>query len=320
MTISIVIPCFNRENTIGRSLVSALSQSTPAHEIIVVDDGSSDDSARIARSFGSCVKVIQQDNQGAAAARNRGIAEASGDWIAFLDSDDEWHPRKLELQLAAASQFPTAKLVFCDTIVRSEHEIVIPSRFGLGGLYGNEVARNGDFCLYDRKLFVKMLTQSRVISSAVMVRRNLPELMFPSDIWGAEDWALWLNLCLHHCFASVDQILVTMHRQGDNMSSKKARLYRNDLLVLNRLASHNCLSDHERILICQQIGERRLGAAYFSLLAGDGKETRSLLKEIPVSRIGISKYIIYQIVSFIPPKIMSKFFVVSLMVRQLLEL
>ena len=111
-----------------------------------------------------------------------------------------------------------------------------------------------------------------------------------------------------------------MHRQGDNLSSKKARLYRNDLLVLNRLACQNCLSDHERILIRQQIEERRLGAAYFSLLAGDGKEARSLLKEIPVSRIGVSRYIMYRMVSFMPRKIISKLFVVLLRGRQLPEI
>ena len=320
MTISVVIPCYNRAATIGRAISSALSQSVCPHEILVIDDGSTDDSIRVAKSIDPSVRVIAKANGGAASARNLGISLAVGEWIAFLDSDDEWHPNKLELQIAAASQFPMAQLIFCDTIVRSEHEIVIPSRFGLGGLYGSEIARNGDFYLYDRTLFARMLTQSRVISSAVMVRRRLPELMFPPDIWGAEDWALWLNLCLHHCFASVDQILVTMHRQGDNLSSKKARLYRNDLLVLNRLACQNCLSDHERILIRQQIEERRLGAAYFSLLAGDGKEARSLLKEIPVSRIGVSRYIMYRMVSFMPRKIISKLFVVLLRGRQLPEI
>jgi|688.fasta_scaffold364187_1 glycosyltransferase involved in cell wall biosynthesis len=304
--ISVVIPCYNRADIVSRAIQSAKAQTVAPYEIIVVDDGSKDGSAEVAKRFGGNVIVIEQENKGAAAARNRGIQYALGEWIAFLDSDDEWHPNKLELQIAAASQFPMAQLIFCDTIVRSEHEIVIPSRFGLGGLYGSEIARNGDFYLYDRTLFARMLTQSRVISSAVMVRRRLPELMFPPDIWGAEDWALWLNLCLHHCFASVDQLLVTMHRQGDNISSKKARLYRNDLLVLDRLACQNCLSDHERALISQEIRERRFGAAYFSLLAGDGKEARSLLKEIPLSRIGISRYITYRVFSFIPRKIVSE--------------
>jgi glycosyltransferase involved in cell wall biosynthesis len=97
----VVIPCYNAARFLGETLASVLGQTAPPAEVIVVDDGSQDESAAVAVAFGPPVRVVRQENQGECAARNRGIDEARGDWIAFLDADDVWEPRKLELQLRA---------------------------------------------------------------------------------------------------------------------------------------------------------------------------------------------------------------------------
>jgi glycosyltransferase involved in cell wall biosynthesis len=93
--ISVVIPAYNAAATLGRAIESVLAQSWPAHEIVVVDDGSSDDTAAVAEAFGKPVRYIHQDNAGPSAARNRGVKEASGDWIAFLDADDWYTAERL---------------------------------------------------------------------------------------------------------------------------------------------------------------------------------------------------------------------------------
>ncbi len=103
-TVSVVIPCFDAAPYIRDALDSVLAQSHSPIEVVVVDDGSSDESANIAESYGSPVRVIRQLNQGESVARNRGLDEARGDWIAFLDADDKWVPSKLKLQLEAADQ------------------------------------------------------------------------------------------------------------------------------------------------------------------------------------------------------------------------
>lgn len=90
ISVSVVIPAYNCERYIARTIDSVLAQTRPADEIIVVDDGSTDKTADVIRSFGDRVILIQQENAGASAARNTGIKAASGDWIAFLDGDDEW--------------------------------------------------------------------------------------------------------------------------------------------------------------------------------------------------------------------------------------
>lgn len=99
--VSVVIPCFNAALFLIDTLKSAVEQTHPPFEVLVIDDGSTDDSAEIARSYGPPVRVISQANQGESVARNRGIDEARGEWIAFLDADDHWQPDKLAKQLAA---------------------------------------------------------------------------------------------------------------------------------------------------------------------------------------------------------------------------
>lgn len=94
--ISVVIPAFNREKTIGRAIESALAQTRPPFEIIVVDDGSSDSTAAVVTAFRDSVRYVRQPNAGASAARNRGVELAGAPWVAFLDSDDYWFDDHLE--------------------------------------------------------------------------------------------------------------------------------------------------------------------------------------------------------------------------------
>lgn len=118
MTISAVLPAYNCEKFIVRAIESVLGQTSPPHEIIVIDDGSTDDTADIVRSFGDKVILLQQENAGPSAARNAGIKAATGQWIAFLDADDQWLPEHLQHQVAVVTKEPvlvwsTANYVTC---------------------------------------------------------------------------------------------------------------------------------------------------------------------------------------------------------------
>ncbi len=115
--VSIVIPTYNRAHLVGEAIVSALNQTYRHYEIIVVDDGSQDDTGKmIQAAFGGNPKVryIQQENRGVSAARNRALSEARGEFIAFLDSDDSWLPGKLELQVACLRFLPEAGMIWTD--------------------------------------------------------------------------------------------------------------------------------------------------------------------------------------------------------------
>jgi glycosyltransferase involved in cell wall biosynthesis len=106
MTISVVIPAYNSEAHIERAIDSVLGQSVAADEIIVIDDGSTDGTADVVAGFGDKVKYIRQENAGAGAARNTGIEAATSEWIAFLDSDDEWEAEKNRLQTELIDRNP----------------------------------------------------------------------------------------------------------------------------------------------------------------------------------------------------------------------
>ena len=111
--VSVVVPCYNGAPFLRETLESALAQTHPPLEVIVVDDGSTDDSAAIAEGFGPPVRVIRQGNQGESVARNRGVEAATGEWVAFLDADDLWEPGKTSVQLAAAGSGDVA----CHTLI-----------------------------------------------------------------------------------------------------------------------------------------------------------------------------------------------------------
>jgi glycosyltransferase involved in cell wall biosynthesis len=108
--ISVVIPCYNGARVIRTTVESVLAQTLSPLEVIVVDDGSTDDSAAIAEALGPPVRVIRQPNQGESVARNRGIDEAKGEWVAFLDADDLWKPEKLAEQ---AQQMKPGVIALC---------------------------------------------------------------------------------------------------------------------------------------------------------------------------------------------------------------
>ena len=106
--VSVVIPTYNRAWVIKEAVDSVLAQDYKDFELIIVDDGSTDNTSDVLASYGEDVRVLFQENRGVSAARNRGVAEASGHFVAFLDSDDLWLPKKLSIQVEFFSKTPDA--------------------------------------------------------------------------------------------------------------------------------------------------------------------------------------------------------------------
>jgi glycosyltransferase involved in cell wall biosynthesis len=177
--VSVVIPCYNGARFLREALESALRQTHAPLEVIVVDDGSTDDSVGIAEAVGSPVRVIQQAHGGESVARNRGIEEARGDWIGFLDADDLWEPTKLERQLEAA----TTGVVCVHT-----------NYFDVGGPRRVvDVATIEPETRYSLEFFA--VWNPIAGPSSVMVRRSVPA-RFPSWTQYAEDLIYYLELML----------------------------------------------------------------------------------------------------------------------------
>jgi glycosyltransferase involved in cell wall biosynthesis len=138
--VSVVIPAHNAERFIDEAIDSVLEQAHQRLEVVVVDDGSTDGTAARVRAYGDQVRYVHQTNAGVGAARNRGLALAAGDYIAFLDADDVWHPEKLEVELEIAARNPESGLIACDGVRFSEASIVpgrLLSRWVLDAIAGS---------------------------------------------------------------------------------------------------------------------------------------------------------------------------------------
>ncbi|MDZ7957761.1 MAG: glycosyltransferase family A protein [Aulosira sp. DedQUE10] len=135
--VSIVIPLYNCEKYLAEALDSVFAQTYRPIEVIVVDDGSTDDSAKIAQTYPS-VRYLYQSNQGAAIARNVGIALAEGELIALLDADDVWQPNKISLQVQYLNQYPQIGILATKVYQFFESEVEIPSEFRHDKLLGEQ--------------------------------------------------------------------------------------------------------------------------------------------------------------------------------------
>ncbi|MBI4892557.1 MAG: glycosyltransferase family 2 protein [Acidobacteria bacterium] len=171
--ISVVIPAYNAEMTIRKALDSVLRQTIKPLEIVVVDDGSADGTVLAVQKYGSGVKLLRQANQGAGAARNHGVEAALGDWIAFLDADDEWLPGKLERQLLAITD-RDATLVHTAVAGRP----VPPTELD----------------------FQELWRRNWIATSSVAVRKDRFCAVggFPIDLAPVEDYYVWLKLAFRY--------------------------------------------------------------------------------------------------------------------------
>ncbi|MCW2598544.1 MAG: epsJ [Frankiales bacterium] len=222
--VSVVVPAYNSEQTLVRTLEAVRQQTFPVHEIVVVDDGSADNTSRIGRAFGA--QVVQQARSGPALARNAGVAESSGEWIAFCDSDDVWHAEKLERQ---AAYFATSDVVACDA------RIILGSRPIAPTFASSSPPATGR----GLELLSKLVAANPIALSTSVVRRTsfLSVGGFVDAHRYAEDWSLWLRMALDDArFAHVVDALVDYTVQDSSVSSSLQAVAAAELRVLQDLA------------------------------------------------------------------------------------
>ena len=206
-TVSAVLPTRDRSRLLRRALESVLAQSRPADEIIVVDDGSQDDTAEWLPAEFPQVRYLQQDHAGVSAARNRGVAAATGAWISFLDSDDEWRPNKLARQLDAVTAQPEFSICHTNEIwMRDGRRVNQKNRHRKAGGH----------------IFQRCLPLCAISPSAVMIRRELLESVggFDEALPVCEDYDLWLRLCAHHPVLYLEEPLVIKYGGHDDQLSR----------------------------------------------------------------------------------------------------
>ncbi len=207
MRISVVIPSYNRAHTLQRALKSVLNQTSPADEIIVVDDGSTDHSATLMQQFPT-IKLIQQENKGVSAARNTGIRATIHEWIALLDSDDEWLADKLINIRQSQHDHPEIKLFH-------SNEIWIRN-----GVRVNPMNKHNK---YGGDIFHYCLPLCVISPSAVVLHRSLFDQcgLFNENLPACEDYDLWLRICHQYPVVYLPQALIKKYGGHDDQLSRR---------------------------------------------------------------------------------------------------
>lgn len=207
--VSVIIPTFNRVATLPRAIRSVLDQTHPAHEIIIVDDGSTDATSQLVGLLiaeDERIRYVKQPNRGAPAARNRGARIAEGDFIAFQDSDDEWRPTFLENLLAMHTKSRT--VAFCSLLTVDDNRRRTTN-------YNVKIERPETLLLSTNCIS----TQTALIDAALMENHS-----FDESLMRFQDWDLWLGMLDEAHFVHLPEVLATQHLQGDSLTLRRNTL------------------------------------------------------------------------------------------------
>ena len=258
--ISVIIPSFNREKTIERCLDSVINQTYPAFEIIVVDDGSEDQTLNIIKEkYVNRVRVISQNHKGAQAARNKGIKAACGEYISFLDSDDEWVPNKLELQVNELIKNPN-KVICGNGYIVTDWKREVPKVYsklcinsrsttkkvmklkGKNGYVYKELLNNS-FCL-----FPVLLAPKQFFYDIRLLDEKVPAY---------QEWDTAIRLAKNHEFAFINKPLFIYHLHDGETISKDTKKAIDGM-------EYNCKKFQYEIL--SQLGSKALTQRYYGLM------------------------------------------------------
>lgn len=232
-SVAVIIPTYNRAATLGRALGSVYMQSRQADEVCVVDDGSMDTTEELVKEQYPETIYIKQENSGVSSARNRGVEATTSKYLAFLDSDDEWLPKKLETQLSALQEEPDVKLVHSDEIwIRNGKRV---------NQMDKHRKRGGD-------IFSHCLALCVISPSAVVMARSLYVDLggFDESLPACEDYDLWLRLCCRERVLYIDAPLLKKYGgHEDQLSSQHWGMDRFRVQALVKLLNSGVLKDEQ---------------------------------------------------------------------------
>jgi len=266
--VSVVIPVFNGATFVSRAIESVLRQTLPDLELVVVDDGSTDETPSVVQAFTDPrIRYIRQTNQGPSVARNTGIRATTAPWVAFLDGDDYWLPTKLEAQLARVRAMPQAGLVYAGGTYRDMSGAVIADM---------PATVEGD--LLPQLLLDNCLAGS---TSSAMVRRDVLNKigLFDESMSCCEDWELWLRVANATQIAKVEERLVCIVNRPGSLN-KRARDVRNVSLDMLKTAFATYGAPHSHLRRRALWNVYRSSAMTHQTHGDTGKATRDILRAI----------------------------------------
>jgi len=290
--VSVVIPLYNKRPYIERTIRSVLSQTIQDFEIVVVDDGSQDGGADIVRAIDDRrIRLISQENRGVSAARNRGVHEATSDFIAFLDADDEWKPTFLETILRLRMRYPGAGIYATDRLncrpdgrTKACRYIRIPPPPWEGLLPGYFITAGS--------------SDQPICSSVIGIPKQVLEEVggFPVGVRIGEDLITWFNIALKYPIAFSREIGAVYHMEAENRTDKQARdkTWRLNLITRIEEAIRNGEVPVEKINEVQEyLAVYQIGMAWHYIRSGRTGEARTILSRCRTELLKKDRRVMY---------------------------
>jgi glycosyltransferase involved in cell wall biosynthesis len=242
--VSVIIPTYNSAAFLPQAVESVIRQTYDNFEIIVVDDGSTDDTEAVLTPYRDVIRYFKKVNGGPSAARNLGIAQAQGELIAFQDADDLWLPDKLQLQTDHFRENPQLGVVFTGS-----------ERFDESGLLDSNIRKG--YRVPTGMIFDRLLTEHFIAMPSVMVRRScFAEVgLFEESLIGNEDFNLYLRLARKYAFGFINRVLVRIRVHKNNLSDNLDRMCEDEIKNLEKIA---------QMFPDAQIPRRRLAARIYA--------------------------------------------------------
>jgi glycosyltransferase involved in cell wall biosynthesis len=260
--VSVIIPTYNSASFLRETIESVLGQTYSDFEVIVVDDGSTDETERVMRSFGARVSYVKQENRGVSAARNHGIKLARARYVAFLDSDDLWVPQKLAEQIPLLDEDPEIGLVYSDWAVVSKRGATEPS------FHTSRPAASGH-------VFNELVQTGFILTSGTVVRRSCLDDVgdFDESLSVAEDYDLWLRISYRWKVAVVNKALVIKRSWDGSLSTNFPKTALGRITLFQKALRDN----PDMTARSRQLVRRQLASSYWDV--GYDYFDRLLLKE-----------------------------------------
>ncbi len=246
MDIAVIIPTYNRYLLLKRAISSVYAQTYSPKEIIIIDDGSTDATVNIQNDFPKIIYIYQK-NRGVSSARNHGIKSAKYEWIAFLDSDDEWHEDKLQKQMEFHQKNPDILISYTDELwIRNGIQTKTPKKY-------KKIGKN---------IFLENLSYCNIAPSSVVLHKTLFEKVgfFDEALEVCEDYDLWLRISSRYKVVLIRKKLIKKYAGHDEQLGFKKGMEAYRIRVLEKLYNI-CMSQEKKILIEKELGGKRLNQA-----------------------------------------------------------
>lgn len=302
MKISVVIPLYNKEQSILRAINSVLDQSEQDFEIVVVNDGSTDKSAALVANIAgdTRIRLLSQENAGVSAARNRGVAEARSELIAFLDADDEWFPEYLKIILELRTQFPDGS-VYCTLYSVQEND-------------GSQNSPNTDFFfnsdyrgyIFDYLDIIRSVLPFNMSSFSVKKNAFLKIGGFPIGIKYGEDVDLFIRLSLKQKIVYANRSLALYHRDAENRACKQYEQLSEEYYPVTNLAlmvKRGEVPIHVKQSAIEYVAKHRLNLAKDYLHYENPNKARELIRSCVGTKIYREQWKLLYMCTLIPPRI-----------------